>query len=104
MPPPRTLRSRTSVTSPPGDPFDREAPVRAQTLVRLLDRLGRTGAAFDLAAEHLASVPDGALGEPTLTGLGLRLGRVDRLAALARDGADPVRFAALLLERSRRSP
>ena len=89
--------------APTPNPFDRDAPVRAQTLVRLLDRLGRAREAFDLAAEHLAHVPDGALGEPGLTTLGLRLQRWDELADLAQAGDDPVRFAAVRLEAARRS-
>lgn len=80
------------------DPGNCEAPHRAQTLVRLLDRLGRPAEAFDVAAAHLAHVPDGALGEPTLAQLGLALGRADRLAELAREADDPVRYAALRLE------
>ncbi len=82
------------------DPFDREGPIRAQTLVRLLDRLGQTAAAFDVAAHHLAQVPDGALGAPSLTDLGQKLGLIDRLAELARLNDDPVRYAALRLEQT----
>ena len=83
--------------SPP-DPANCEAPIRAQTLVRLLDRLGRTAAAFDVAADHLAHLPDGAYGEPSLSRLGHQLGRLDRLAEIARAAADPVRYAAIRLE------
>ena len=82
------------------DPANCEAPHRAQTLVRLLDRLGRPGEAFDVAAAHLARVPDGALGEPTLAQLGLKLGRADQLADLARAADDPVKYAAFRLEAS----
>ena len=86
-----------SKVSPP-DPSNCEAPIKAQTLVRLLDRLGRTDEAFEVAAEHLAHLPDGVYGEPSLSRLGHALGQLDRLAELARTGADPVRYAALRLE------
>ena len=89
-----------SKLSPP-DPSDREGPIKAQTLVRLLDRLGRTEQAFELAAHHLAHLPDGALGEPTLLHLGQTLGLLDRLAAIARAAGDPVRYAAIRLEQKR---
>ena len=82
----------------PPDPFDRSGPIKAQALVRLLHRLGRTGEAFEVAADHLAQIPDGALGEPTLFQLGQTLGLTDRLAILARAADDPVRYAALRLE------
>ena len=82
----------------PPDPFDRSSPVRAQTLVRLLHRLGRTSEAFEVAANHLAQIPDGALGEPTLSQLGQILGLTDRLATIARLADDPVKYAALRLE------
>lgn len=92
-----------SKLGPPGafDPSDRETPVRAQTLVRLLDRLGRPGEAFDVASSYLADLPDGALGEPSLASLGLRLGRLDDLARLATLAQDPVRLAAVRLEQAR---
>ena len=82
----------------PPDPFDRSGPIKAQALVRLLHRLGRTGEAFEVAATHLAQIPDGALGEPTLSQLGQTLGQTDRLATIARAADDPVRYAALRLE------
>ena len=56
-----------------------------------------------VAAVHLAQVPDGALGEPSLVNLGLKLGRMDELANLARSSDDPIRFAAIRLEVARRS-
>jgi len=87
----------------PPDPSDREAPIKAQTLVRLLDRLGRTEDAFELAAHHLGHLPDGALGEPTLFHLGQTLGHLDRLATIARATGDPVRYAAIRLEQKKLS-
>ena len=86
----------------PPNPADREAPLRAQALVRLLDRLGRAEEAFAVAVDHLGHVPDGALGEPTLEQLGRQLGRLDRLADLARSNDEPAHYAALILEEQRK--
>jgi hypothetical protein len=82
---------------PEPDPDGRDEAIAAQILVRLLARLGRTGEALDVAAEHLAHLPDAALACPTLTQLCQTLGRLDRLAEIARARGDIVNYAAALL-------
>ncbi len=96
------IRHFESKLTPP-DPSNCEAPIKAQTLVRLLDRLGRTEQAFEIAAHHLGHLPDGALGEPTLFQLGQTLGQMDRLAEIAQATDDPVRYAAIRLEQKRKT-
>jgi hypothetical protein len=75
----------------------------AQILVRLLVRLGRTEDALEIAAEHLAHLPDAALACPTLTQLCQSLGRLDRLAEIARNRGDIVNYAAALISSGQRS-
>ncbi len=96
------IRHFESKLTPP-DPSNCEAPIKAQTLVRLLDRLGRTEQAFEVAAHYLGHLPDGALGEPTLFHLGQTLGQMDRLAEIARATGDPVRYAAIRLEQAKKT-
>lgn len=69
----------------------------AQMLVRMLVRLGRLDEAIDLAAEHLADLPDSMLACPSLAQLCQQAGRPDRLAKSARDRGDLVAYAAALL-------
>src|SRR5262249_15454553 len=88
------FRSKLSPPDPDGD--GDTAP--AQVLVRLLDRLGRLDEAIDVAAEHLAGVPEGALFCPSLPQLCQRAGRMDRLAGEARKHGDLVNFAAAILQ------
>ena len=71
--------------------------VPAQVLVRLLVRLGRLDAAIDVAAAHLAGLPESALGCPGLAQLCHRAGRPDRLAAASRASGDLVHYAAAIL-------
>jgi len=70
----------------------------AQTLVNLLVRVGRAGAAIDVAAAHLADLPDSALTCPSVAQLCQRAGAPERLARIARDHGDLVNFAAARLE------
>ncbi|WP_435009648.1 hypothetical protein P12x_000904 [Tundrisphaera lichenicola] len=80
---------------PPVD--ERDEAVAAQVLVRLLVRLGRSEEAVDLAAEHLAHLPDSALTCPSVAQLCQSIGRLDRLAEISRGRGDLVNYAAALL-------
>jgi hypothetical protein len=75
----------------------------AQTLVNLLVRVGRTGAAIDVAAAHLAHMPDSVLTCPSVAQLCRRAGEPDRLARIARDHDDLVNFTAARLDSARGS-
>jgi hypothetical protein len=75
-----------------------DANIPAQTLVNLLVQSGRLDAAIDLAAEHLANLPDSALGCPGIAELCQRAGQPERLARIARDQGDLVTFTAALLQ------
>jgi len=70
----------------------------AQVLVNLLARLSRFDEAVEISAAHLAGIPDTALGCPGLAELCRRANRPDRLAAVAREGGDLVRYASALLQ------
>ncbi|HWE36493.1 MAG TPA: hypothetical protein VG406_08005 [Isosphaeraceae bacterium] len=85
----------------PAGPSD---TVPAQTLVVLLTRLGRLEEAIDVASTHLAGVPESALFCPSVARLCQRAGRLERLAAIARDGNDPVHYAAAILDRHAKRP
>ncbi len=82
-------------TSPDEERFD--DPIPAQVLVRLLVRLGRLEAAIDVAADHLAGLPDASLGCPSLPQLCQMAGRPDRLARAAREQGDLVHYMAARL-------
>ena len=69
----------------------------AQALVNLLVRLGRLDLAINVAAEHLAGLPESALSCPTTAQLCQRAGEPGRLAKIARDHGDLVDFTAGLL-------
>jgi hypothetical protein len=73
----------------------------AQTLVNLLVDVGKLDAAIDVAAEHLAGVPDSALGCPSAAQLCQRAGQPERLARIARDQNDLVNYAAAMLASTR---
>jgi len=75
-----------------------EDSLPAQTLVNLLVRVGRAGAAIDVAAAHLADLPDSALTCPSVAQLCQRAGEPERLARIARDHGDLVNFTAARLE------
>ena len=82
------------------DPDGRNEAIAAQVLVRLLVKLGRSGEALDVAAEHLAHLPDAALACPSVGQLCQSLGRLDRLAEIARARGDLVNYAAARLGRA----
>jgi hypothetical protein len=87
----------------PGDETDLEDSMPAQTLVNLLVRVGRAGAAIDVAAAHLADLPDSALTCPSVAELCQRAGAPERLAGIAREHGDLVNFAAARLEAAPRA-
>jgi hypothetical protein len=82
---------------PEPDPDGRDDTMTAQILVRLLDRIGRTAEALDVATRYLTHVPDPSLACPTLTQLCLKLGRLDRLAEITKARNDLVSYIAVLL-------
>ena len=59
---------------------------------------GELDAAIDVAAEHLAGLPDSALACPSVAQLCQRAGEPERLARIARDHGDLVTFTAALLQ------
>jgi hypothetical protein len=69
----------------------------AQVLVNLLVRVGRLDLAIDVAAEHLAGIPESALTCPTTAQLCQRAGEPGRLVEIAREHGDLVDFTAGLL-------
>jgi hypothetical protein len=83
----------------PPDPEVSDNPYVAQALVGLLVRLGRLDEAVDVAAEHLAGVPESMLACPSLAQLCQRAGKLSRLAAISRDRGDLVDYAAAILQR-----
>ncbi len=82
----------------PTDPEGSSDSLPAQVLVQLLTRLNRLDEAIDVAAEHLAGVPESTLFCPSLPQLCQRAGRVDRLAQTAREQGDLVHYAAAILQ------
>ncbi len=80
-----------------------EDTLAAQTLVNLLVKVGLTDAAIDVAAAHLAGLPDSALTCLSVAQLCKRTGEPERLARIARDHGDLVNFAAARLESTARS-
>ncbi len=83
--------------APPDDEERFIDPIPAQVLVRLLVRLGRPEEAIEVASEHLAGLPDSALGCPNVAQLCQMAGRPDRLAQLAREHGDLVHYVAARL-------
>mgnify|MGYP001076724299 CR=1 FL=1 len=94
---------RAKLPTPEADGGDLESTIPAQVLVNLLARLNRQDEAIDVAAEHLANVPDSMLACPPLAELCQRSGRLDRLAAAARSMNHPVHFLAARIQ-SRNKP
>jgi hypothetical protein len=70
----------------------------AQVLIGLLLRLGRLDQAIEVAAEHLAELPESALTCPSLAQLCQRAGQPARLGQVARAHGDLVRYAAAILQ------
>ncbi len=91
------FRARLSAPDPEG----RDGAIAAQVLIRLLVRLGRAEEAVDIAAEHLAHLPESALACPSLAQLCQSLGRLDRLAEISRGRGDLVHYAAAILSSGR---
>jgi hypothetical protein len=91
-------RFRAKLVPPGGDDDGPEGSLPAQVLVGLLLRLGRLGEAIDVAAEHLAGVPESALGCPSVAQLCQRAGQPARLAGIARAQGDLVRYVAAILQ------
>ena len=90
---------RAKLTPPGPDGLaDLAETLAAQVLVRMLVRSGRTGEALDLAAEHLAGLPESTLICPGVAQLCQAAGRPDRLARIARDRGDLVHYAAAILQ------
>jgi hypothetical protein len=75
-----------------------EGTLPAQVLVGLLLRLDRLDEAIDVAAEHLAGVPESALGCPSVAQLCQRAGQPVRLAGIARAQGNLVQYVAAILQ------
>jgi hypothetical protein len=93
---------RAKLDAADGDGTDPALP--AQVLVNIMVRLGRHDEAIDIASEHLAHLPEGALSCPGLAELCQRAGRPDRLADVARRQGNAVQYLAALLEGGGSSP
>lgn len=79
----------------PADPME---TLPAQTLVRLLARLGRKLEAIEVAAQHLMGVPEGYLLCPSLTTLCREAKRLDLLAKAAAGHGDLALCLGSLIE------
>jgi hypothetical protein len=75
-----------------------EGAYSAQILVGLLLRLDRLDEAIDVAAEHLARLPESSLLCPSVAQLCQRAGQPGRLARIARANGDLVHYAAAILQ------
>jgi hypothetical protein len=67
-------------------------------LVRLLLRLDRLDDAIEVAAEHLAGLPESALICPSVAQLCAQAGQPERLAQIARDQGDLVHYLAAVIQ------
>jgi hypothetical protein len=94
------FRAKIAPADPDRPPYSADT-LPAQVLVRLLVRLDRLDEAIDVAAEHLADLPESALICPGVASLCRRAGRPDRLARIARDRGDLVHYLAATLELGR---
>jgi len=83
-----------------GEPMTPD-PTAAQVLVGLLVRLGRLDDALDVAAEHLAGIPEASLFCPGVSQLCQRAGQPSRLVRIAREQGDLVQYAAAILQAAR---
>jgi hypothetical protein len=96
------FRSKLPAVDPSVPPEEQFSdPMPAQVLVRLLLRLNRPEEAIDVAAEHLAGLPDSMLTCPGVAQLCQMASRPDRLAQIAREHGDLVHYAAARLESAR---
>jgi hypothetical protein len=95
--PPASPDTPNDTESDPDGPV-RDDPVPAQVLVGLLARLGRLDEAIDVAAGHLAGLPESSLFCPGVSLLCQRAGQPDRLARIAREQGDLVHYAAAILQ------
>ncbi|APW59817.1 hypothetical protein [Paludisphaera borealis] len=89
---------QAKLPAPEAGAEDLESTMPAQVLVNLLVRLDRLDEAIDVAAAHLANVPDSLLACPPLAELCQRSGRLDRLASAARTMNHPVHFLAAMIQ------
>jgi hypothetical protein len=85
-------RKLSKATEEEGEPAS-----AAQVLVNLLLKCGKTDAAIDVAAAHLAGIPESALACPSLGELCQNAGQSERLAQVAREIGDLVSFTAARL-------
>jgi hypothetical protein len=81
-----------------GDEGGADSTYSAQVLIGLLLRLGRLDEAIDVAAEHIAGVPESALMCPSVAQLCQRAENLGRLAEVARAHGDLVHYAAAILQ------
>lgn len=88
----------------PPDPDPRDTAAAAQVLVGLLVRLDRLDQSIEVAAEHLAGVPESSLMCPGVAQLCQRAGQPERLARIARDQGDLVNYAAAILNADPATP
>ncbi len=88
------FRGKLPPIDPDGRPDD-TAP--AQVLVKLLSRVGREEEAIGVAADYLASIPEGLLTCPGLSQLCQKSGRLDRLAEVAKARGDLVAYLSARL-------
>jgi hypothetical protein len=70
----------------------------AQALVSLLVKVGQLDDAIGVASQYLATIPEGASGCPGIAELCLRAGQPERLAQIAREQGDLVKFTAALVQ------
>jgi len=81
-----------------GGAVENDPSIPAQTLVNLLVHAGELDAAIDVAADHLAGLPESALSCPSLAQLCVRAGQPARLAEVAREQEYLVIYTAALLQ------
>lgn len=82
----------------PDDPEERDNASAAQVLVSILVKLKRLDEAIEIAAEHLAGLPDSALVCPSVAQLCQRAGVPAKLAGISREQGDLVQYAAAILQ------
>jgi hypothetical protein len=78
-----------------------DASPAAQVLVNLLVRVGKADAAIDVAAKHLADIPETALACPSVSQLCQQARQPERLAQISREHGDLVTFTAAILQARR---